>query len=134
MEAHKELVDAFKDEPRMVFHKWNSLDVGDFLSRGHAYLYRTSNAWRDQLPRGMVEAMAAGLPILGEARDGPRDRINHGNNGFLCTDYDSFLYAIKILQRKEKMRREMGAFAKEWAKKYYDPRNWETVICESLGY
>ncbi|HJX50065.1 MAG TPA: hypothetical protein VJ438_01245, partial [Candidatus Nanoarchaeia archaeon] len=38
MEAHNELQNAFTSEPRMVFHKWDSMDVGDFLVRGHIYL------------------------------------------------------------------------------------------------
>lgn len=130
MEAHKELAEAYKDEPRMVFHKFNAMPVEEFLSRGHIYLYRTANSWRDQLPRVMVEAMAAGLPILGEPRDGPMDRIVHGRNGFYCIDYDAFLYGVKILQRKEKLRQDMGVFAKEWAKNNYDPREWVKVLDE----
>lgn len=132
MEAHKELVDYFKNESRMVFHKWDSMSVTDFLSRGHLYLYRTSNMWRDQLPRGMIEAMAAGLPILGEARDGPFDRIRHGDNGMLCLDYDSYLYAIKLLQRKEDYRCKMGQFAKDWARQHYNPERWVDIIEEIL--
>jgi len=128
MEAHKELVDAFKDEPRMVFHKWNSLDVGDFLSRGHAYLYRTSNAWRDQYPRVVGEALAAGLPVLSEPRDGTKDRMDHGEIGFSCIDYDGFLYGLKLLQRKEKFRYQMGAKAKDWARKNLDPKRWLDVV------
>ena len=34
MEAHKELVEYFKNEKRMVFHKWNAMPVDEFLSRG----------------------------------------------------------------------------------------------------
>ena len=128
MEAHKELADAFKDEPRMVFHKWNSMDVGDFLSRGHAYLYRTSNAWRDQYPRVVGEALAAGLPVLSEPRDGTKDRMDHGEIGFSCIDYDAFLYGIKLLQRKEKYRHQMGNKAKEWARHNLDPKSWLEVV------
>ncbi len=47
-----------------------------------------------------------------------------GNIGFHCIDYDGFLYAIKLLQRKEKYRQEMGANAKDWARSNLDPRSW----------
>lgn len=131
MVAHKELVNAFKNEPRMIFYKWNEMDVGDFLQQGHIFLYRTSNHWRDQYPRVMAEALAAGLPCLGEPRDGTKDRIVHGDTGFHCIDYDGFLYAVKLLQRKEDYRHKMGMYAKEWARQNLDPRQWVKVI-ESL--
>jgi len=133
MEAHKELIDAFKGESRMVFHKWNAMSVSQFLSRGHIYLYRTSNAWRDQYPRVVAEALAAGLPVLSEPRDGTKDRMDFGNIGFHCVDYDGFLYAIKLLQRKEGYRHHMGMRAKDWARQNLDPRKWVEVIEEVLS-
>jgi len=128
MEAHKELVNAYKNESRMVFRKLNEIPVDDFLSKGHVYLYRTSNRWRDQYPRTVAEALAAGLPVLTEPRDGTKDRVVHGDTGFYCIDYDGFLYALKLLQRKEKYRHRMGMYAKEWAKKNLDPRKWVDII------
>jgi len=132
MEAHKELIEAFKDEPRMVFHKWNSMDVGEFLSRGHIYLYRSSNKWRDQYPRVVAEALAAGLPVLSEPRDGTKDRIVHGETGFYCCHYDEFLLNVKTLRRKTDLCYEMGNTAKQWAKKNLDPEKWIEVIEEVL--
>lgn len=128
MEAHKELIEAFKDEPRMVFHKWNSMDVGEFLARGHIYLYRTSNLWRDQYPRVVAEALTAGLPVLSEPRDGTKDRIVHGVTGFYCCHYDEFLLNVKTLNRKTDLCYEMGNNAKQWAKKNLDPETWIEVI------
>jgi len=132
MEAHKELEGAFKDESRMKFHKWDSMSPEKFLSRGHVYLYRTSNMWRDQYPRVVAEALAAGLPILSEPRDGTKDRIIHGDTGFYCIDYDGFLYALKMLQRKEGYRQRMGAHAKDWARQNLDPKRWANIIEEIL--
>jgi glycosyltransferase involved in cell wall biosynthesis len=128
MEAHSELVNAFKGNDRMVFHKWDSMPVTEFLSRGHLYLYRTSNKWRDQYPRTVAEALAAGLPVLTEPRDGTRDRIDNGNTGIHCIDYDMFLDALKKLSRKEGMRKAMGQHAKDWARQNLDPKKWVEVI------
>ncbi|HUT43960.1 MAG TPA: glycosyltransferase family 9 protein, partial [Desulfobacterales bacterium] len=114
MEAHKEVVNAFKGEPRMVFHKWDAMPVEDFLARGHVYLYRTSNAWRDQYPRTVAEALLAGLPVLTEPRDGTKDRVVYGDTGFYCIDYDDYLYYLKKLHRKEDARHAMGMYAKDW--------------------
>jgi hypothetical protein len=128
MEAHPELVKSFKDNDRMVFHEWNSLPVTDFLARGHIYLYRTSNKWRDQYPRVVAEALAAGLPVLTEPRDGTKDRVDNGNTGIHCIDYDMFLDALKKLSRKEDMRKAMGMNDKDWARQNLDPKKWVEVI------
>lgn len=132
MEAHKELISKFKNEKRMVFYKWNSMPVTEFLSRGHVYLYRTSNLWRDNYPRGMAEALAAGLPVIGEPRDGPKDRIQHGDTGFYFTHFDECLVHLKTLQRKEKFRQHLGRNAKDWARINLDPRRWADVVEEIL--
>jgi len=132
MAAHKELVEYFQHDNRMKFYSFDEISVTEFLKQGHIYLYRTSNLWRDNLPRGMIEAMAVGLPIIGEPRDGPYDRIIHGENGMYACHYDEFKLHIKTLQRKEDMRREMGQFGKQYAKNHYNPKEWVSVIEELL--
>jgi ADP-heptose:LPS heptosyltransferase len=132
MEAPAELVNHFKGSDRMVFHKWNAMPVAEFLSRGHAYLYRTSNRWRDQYPRVVAEALASGLPVLTEPRDGTADRVVHGDTGFYCVDYDGYQYALKLIQRKEDYRLAMGQCAKRWAKSNLDPKRWVQILEELL--
>jgi len=132
MEGHKELIEFFRGESRMVFHKWNAMPVEEFLSRGHCYLYRTSNAWRDNYPRTVAEALTVGLPILGEPRDGTKDRIVHGETGFWCVQYDDFLLSLKTLQRKTDLCYSMGNAAKQWAKKNLDPTKWCEIIEEII--
>lgn len=132
MAAPKELVEFFKNESRMVFYKWDEISVTEFLSKGHVYLYRTSNMWRDQYPRTVAEALAAGLPVLTEPRDGTKDRVIHGDTGFYFTHYDECLVHLKTLYRKEKFRQHLGRNAKDWAKENLDPRKWATTIEEVL--
>jgi hypothetical protein len=128
MEAHPELIEAFRGDSRMIFHPWDSMPVKDFLQRGHLYLYRSSNLWRDQYPRCVAEALAAGLPVLSEPRDGTKDRIQHGDTGFYCCDYDAYLYSLKLLYRKEGYRKAMGESAKKWAVKNLNPERWVSTI------
>jgi len=130
MEAHPELVEHFKGEPRMVFFKFDQIPVAEFLSGGHVYLYRTSNLWRDQFPRVVGEALASGLPVLTEPRDGTKDRVQHGDTGFHCVDYDGFLYSLKLLKRKEQYRRRMGEAARRWALKHLDPFKWSDILAD----
>jgi ADP-heptose:LPS heptosyltransferase len=128
MEAHSELEEYFAGEERMVFHKWDSMPVTDFLRRGHVYLYRTSNQWRDQYPRCVAEALAVGMPILTEPRDGTHDRVEHGDTGMYCCDYDAFRLHLNAYHRKEDFRFKTGLNAKEWAKKNLDPKRWVDTI------
>jgi len=122
MEAHKELVDFFKNESRMIFYKWNEIPVTEFLEKSHCFFYRTSNAWRDMYPRVLGESMATGLPSIVENRDGPASRIIHGETGFFACHYDEYLLHIKTLERKMDLQYEMGNAAKQWAKRNLDPQ------------
>jgi glycosyltransferase involved in cell wall biosynthesis len=133
MQAHKELVEAFPNEPRMKFWSWDEITVEEFLSRGHVYLYRTSNMWRDQYPRVVAEALAAGLPVLTEPRDGTKDRVIYGDTGFYCVDYDQFKLALSTFKRKEQARRSMGMNAKDWSRVNLNPQKWVSILNDILS-
>jgi glycosyltransferase involved in cell wall biosynthesis len=133
MEAHEELVKEFAGDKHFVFHKWNSMPVTEFLRRGHVFLYRCSNSWRNQFPRNLGEALASGLPAIVEPRDGDKDRVIYGNSGYYATDFDGFLYALKLMQRKDEYRKKMGMFAKDWARQNLDPNKWVSIIEEIDG-
>lgn len=133
MSAPDELRDHFKGESRMVFHEWNSMSVPEFLGRGHLYMDHLSNDWRHQYPRTIGEALAAGLPVLCEPRDGALDRVQYGDTGFYCVDYDEYKESIRKLQRKEGARQKMGRYAKDWARQNLRPENWVEVITEILN-
>jgi glycosyltransferase involved in cell wall biosynthesis len=132
MAAPEEIRKFFAEEERMVFHEWDAMPVEKFLARGHAYFYRTSNHWRDNYPRVVAEALAAGLPVLTEPRDGTKDRVQHGDTGFYCCHYDEVELHIGTLRRKEELRQAMGLAAKKWAKENLDPKAWVSVIDELL--
>ena len=132
MAAPEEVRSYFKDEERMRFYPWNNAPVEKFLARGHVYFYRTSNHWRDNYPRVVAEALAAGLPVLGEPRDGTKDRIQHGDTGFYCCHYDEVELHLGTLLRKEALRQAMGMEAKRWAERNLDPKAWVSVLSELL--
>jgi ADP-heptose:LPS heptosyltransferase len=130
MEAHKDIVNYFKDNENMIFHRWNAMPVEEFLSRGHIYFYRTSNHWRDNYPRVVAEALAAGLPVITEPRDGTKDRVIHGDTGFYACHYNEIECHFEALERKENLRQAMGRAAKEWARANLDPKRWVQVLEE----
>jgi hypothetical protein len=130
MEAHPELVQAFPDEPRMIFRKFDSMPVKEFLERGHCYLMRSSNYWQDNFPRVHAESMAAGLISIVEPRDGTAQRIkdNVGDVGLFACHYDEFLLHLRTLNRKMDYCYAAGDAAKQWAKSNLDPNKWTELI------
>jgi glycosyltransferase involved in cell wall biosynthesis len=49
------------------------------------------------MPTVVIEAMAAGVPVVGSAVDGIPDIIRHGENGWLCREKDPEHLAETIL-------------------------------------
>jgi glycosyltransferase involved in cell wall biosynthesis len=128
MEANRILHDYFERDARFKFYKWNQIPVTEFLSSAHVFLYRVSDDWRDQYPRCMGEALAAGLPCIGEPRDGPMDRITYGQTGFYGITTSDYISHIKLLYNNENLRQEMSKAARNFATKQLDPRRWVTEL------
>jgi glycosyltransferase involved in cell wall biosynthesis len=62
-------------------------------------------------PNSLVEAMAAGRPIVATDVGGVRDAVRHGENGLLVPrgDPSAFADALRMLLRDADLRRTMGA-------------------------
>ena len=62
-------------------------------------------------PNSLVEAMAAGRPIVATDVGGVRDAVRHGQTGFLVAPGDppAFANALRLLLRDADLRRTMGA-------------------------
>jgi glycosyltransferase involved in cell wall biosynthesis len=67
-----------------------------------------------------VEAMAAGVPVVGVRKLGAAEVIAHGRNGFLVRPGDHLAMAKKIkkLLLDAKLRRKIGANGRKTAKQY----------------
>lgn len=75
------------------------------------------------LPIAMLEAMAAGLPVVATPVGGIPDAIEEGVNGFLVPVGDSVTLADRLerLIRDPELRRRMGAANREKACREYHP-------------
>jgi len=67
--------------------------VAEFLARGNCFWYLLPEFYSEQGPRVIVEAMAAGLAVIAENRDGPKDRVTP-ETGWLLDKHDE---AIDLL-------------------------------------
>ena len=83
------------------------------------------------LSLAILEAMAAGLPVVATNISGNRDIIKNGENGFLVPPDDPAHLAKAILQllSDNQTRIRMGADAKELAKRY----GWHQIAREYLA-
>lgn len=71
-------------------------------------------------PRVVIEAMAAGLPVVTTDAEGCKDVVEHGHTGLISPAADSELMAknIEILLCNKSMRKTLSDSAKESAKRY----------------
>ncbi|SJM45261.1 capsular polysaccharide biosynthesis protein [Limosilactobacillus fermentum] len=75
---------------------------------------------REGLSFAGIEAMSAGLPIVGSNIRGVKDYILEGRSGFLLkpNDYKGFADKILFLARHNTIRKKMGAFNEKIANQY----------------
>lgn len=64
------------------------------------------------LPNAVMEAMAAGLPIVASDIPPHRELIQHGRSGFLASDPESMADFVGCLMRNEGLRFEFGEAAR----------------------
>jgi len=72
-------------------------------------------SYREGRPNALLEAMAAGLPVIGSAIDGIEELIEHGRNGLLFTPGDAHQLAdcLAILLSSPQKREQMGQQARK---------------------
>ncbi|MBA7608063.1 hypothetical protein ES703_15238 [subsurface metagenome] len=107
---------AYSDDPQ---------DVAEFLGDGNCFWYLLPEGYTDQGPRVIVEAMAAGLPVIAENRDGAKDRVTIGT-GWLLDKHDEMIDLLhslngEILQIK-------GRAARKRAIEIFRPELWYEQI------
>ncbi len=80
-------------------------------------------------PLSVIEAMGAGLPVLGIESPGVGDTIADGLTGFL-TDEDAVAFAVKMtrLVTEHDLRRKMGAAAREESSNYAIARTTRIML------
>lgn len=72
------------------------------------------------LPRSIMEAMAAGIPVIASNIRGNHDLIEHGRNGFLVpvANVEATVAALKKLDEQPGLRMRMGKINKKRAMQY----------------
>jgi|GEM_PF-1481691 len=120
---------SFLDNSGVFAHKRNVPPVKDFLGLGNVFWYSLPDGYEDQGPKVLMEAMSSGLTVVADNHSGAKDRIKNNVTGFLCDTFEDHLDAFVILQNAQ-TRKKMGAEARRFAKKEFNPENWIKNILE----
>lgn len=101
----------------------SSAAVWKVMERASLFLYPTL---ADNYPLVILEAMAAGLPVLAYGVGGIKEQIDSNKTGFLIEPFsqeDLIKQAILLLQHASKLK-EVGQLAREKATKYF---SWQKM-------
>ena len=100
-----------------VFQLGNVGNVEEYLWKSDMYVH---SAYYEPLGLVLLEAMAAGLPVVTLDGRGNRDLIVQGRNGYMVYELDVKQFAEHILEIWDDKQKycDMSAFAQEFAKQY----------------
>jgi colanic acid/amylovoran biosynthesis glycosyltransferase len=102
--------------------------VLDLMAESNIYLQHSvicpNTGDMEGLPVSILEAMAAGLPIISTRHAGIPESVIEGENGFLVNEFDVEAMADKMVQlaKDENLRKRMNFANKERAKTHF---HWE---------
>ena len=107
--------------------KYHTRFFGYIQGNEKVNIFKTSDifvlpSYAEGLPVAMLEAMAAGLPIIATPVGAIPEIIEDGKNGFLIKigDYDALVDRILQLAQNKELRQEMGKNNIEKIRKQYD--------------
>jgi ADP-heptose:LPS heptosyltransferase len=104
---------------------YGAMPVPQLLAGGNLFLYLLPDEYTDQGPRVVVEAMAAGLPVLCQRRDGCADRVTEETGWFVRTAAE----AAEIVNTvTPEILAAKGRAARARAQTEFDPEKWYGAI------
>ena len=105
-------------EPSVLFPGYVERDnVPALLGSFDVFCYTVSTAVECH-PLALLEACAAGLPIVAEARGGVPDIVQDGVNGYLLRDRDELAPVLRRLRDDRALRDRMGAASRAIAARF----------------
>ena len=108
---------------------WDELKV--HFARHRFYVHTADARFEDGYNMAMVEAMAAGLPVVSNAH--PTSPLTHGVDGFVATDpIEARAYAEALIGDIELARR-MGAAARETVRRAFGPDAFRVRAYDAIG-
>lgn len=91
-------------------------DLPKMLAKFDVMVYVTEKS--EAFSLALLEAMAAGIPIITQNMGGNSEQVIHGKTGFLTNSRREVKYYTELLSRNPQLVCEMGQAAKERAKQF----------------
>lgn len=105
----------FKFENHYWMLRMATLRVPTFLQLPQIYLYQTRDDFAETCPMNILEAMAAGIPIIAENKGGIASLITDNETGLLCSTHQEYVDKCHWLLDDTAARNRMGDAAQTWA-------------------
>ena len=108
-------------------------DVQRFVERCTAFVL--PSYYGEGTPKGALEAMATGRPLIVADAVGCREVVRDGENGFLVPPRcpQAIADAMERLAVDPALAARMGAASRRMAEEVFDVRKVNAVICETMG-
>lgn len=119
--------DIFKDRVKKFNRTADTGEIANFVRQGNLFWYSLPAGYMDMGPRVIMEAMAAGLPVLADNWGGVVDRVSR-ETSWLCDSKNQHVEIIKHLTAAELEKK--GRAAREHARQNFVPEKW---VQEILG-
>ena len=124
--AHLQKQIVEKGLENRVFMPGYVQDVKQVLTEADCYIFPS---YQEGLPVAIMEAMAAGLPVVAAKIRGVTDLIEHGQGGYLVSGFDPTDFAVKVRRMftekygksavpRNKRRFQMGQWNQERIKQF----------------
>lgn len=104
---------------------YNRRDIPDLLASSDIFVYATPGNSNDSLPRALLEAQSARLPVVTTKTVGCPEIVLDGKTGFVVP-YDAAAMADRILELVDNPRlcQELGKQAQEWIRQRF---SWDRM-------
>jgi hypothetical protein len=120
-----EYTDYIMDAPYIYKYHRDQIPPPEFLARGNCFWHPLPPGVGEPGPRVIVEAMAAGLPVIANGGDGPKDRVTP-ETGWHVNSLDEIPEIFKGLTVAELERK--GKAARERAISEFGVTPWVNAI------
>ncbi len=103
--------------------------IAQFLAKGNLFWYSVPAGYQDMGPRVIVEAMAAGLPVIADRwSGGAADRVINGRTGVLCDEKKDHINIMATVTMEQ--LRHMGEASRARAYDHFSPDAWISELLE----
>jgi hypothetical protein len=96
----------------------NTIPVWRFLRFLDLFVYKTADDFSETCPLVILEAMAAGIPVVAERKGGICDLVQHGETGFLCAESADYKQAVERLYGDAALRQQFSDASREWVREH----------------